>query len=177
MKFIFTCRKCDVEEAVKERTIHKLSKMEKFFKNGCEAHITFSKDKHLRFVVEVTIDYKGVFFRSEQIAEEANSAVDLVIDALLRQINKNKTKLEKKFHSVHPDIFEDFKDDRPTEESFEIIRNKKFEVKPMDVEEAILQMNMLGHSFFVFKNIDGENVNVIYRRKDGNYGLIEPVNV
>ncbi len=177
MKFIFTCRKCEVEDVVKERTKHKLEKMGKFFKNGCEAHITFSKDKHLRFVVEVTIDYKGVFFRSEQMAEEINTAVDLVIDALLRQIKKNKTKLEKRFHSVHPDILEDYKGNGNTEESFEIIKSKKFYVKPMDVEEAILQMNMLGHSFFVFKNIDGENINVIYKRKDGNIGLIEPTNV
>lgn len=176
MKYYFTCRKCDVSEATKERTEHKLSKLDKFFKNDSEAHITFSKDKHASYVTEVTIDYNGVVFRAEQAAEDLYSSVDKVIDVILRQITKNKTKIEKKIHSVHPDIFEGFGTHLHEEADYDIIRNKKFFVKPMDIEEAILQMNMLGHEFFMFRNASDEEINVVYRRKDGKYGVIEPVN-
>lgn len=175
MKFIFTCRKCEVNEAEKERTTKKLAKMDKFFKDDCEAHITFSKDKHQWYVLEVTIDYKGVFFRSEQKAQDVNTAIDLVVDTLLRQITKNKSKLEKRFHSVNSDIYDNADFSAHKEEDYEIIKSKKFFLKPMDIEEAILQMNMLGHSFFVFKSANDEDViNIVYRRKDGKYGLIEP---
>ncbi len=102
--------------------------------------------------------------------------MDKVIDVLLRQITKNKTKIEKKIHSVHPDIFEGFGTQLHEEEDYAIIKNKKFFVKPMDIEEAILQMNMLGHEFFMFRNANDEEINVVYRRKDGKYGVIEPVN-
>lgn len=103
------------------------------------------------------------------------ASIDMVIDKLERQIRKNKTKLGRRIRqeSVVPDNFE-IKEEIEEEQTFKIVKSKRFAIKPMDVEEAILQMNLLGHNFFVFSNADTEEVNVVYKRKDGNYGLIEP---
>ena len=103
------------------------------------------------------------------------ASIDMVIDKLERQIRKNKTKLGKRIRqeSVIPDNFE-IKEEIEEEQNFKVVKSKRFAIKPMDVEEAILQMNLLGHNFFVFSNAETDEVNVVYKRKDGNYGLIEP---
>lgn len=175
MNFIFTSRKCEVDQTTKDRTAKKLSKLNKFFKNDCEVLVIFLGQKHSLYGVEVTIDYKGLVFRAEQEAQDIFSAVDQIIDTLVRQIIKNKTRLEKRVHSSSNDLPSELLSDNHSEEEYQIIKNKKFYVKPMDVEEAILQMNMLNHEFFAFLDAAGEKVNIVYRRKDGNYGLIEPI--
>ena len=175
MKNIFTFKKCSVDEKTKERTETKLSKLDKFFKDDCESQITFSERKNNSFVVEITVEYKGVTFRSEQTSTDFNSAVDLAVDSLIRQIRKNKTKLEKKIKGSKFDFWEPAPNEPDVfDEDYTLIRTKRFVMKPMSLDEAILQMNMIGHEFFVFCNSASHLINVVYRRKDGNYSLIEP---
>ena len=176
MKFIMTGKSMDVSSALKDQAIKKLSKIEKFFKSNAECHVTFSVEKNRR-IVEVTIISGGLFIRAEETTDDMYASIDAVIDKLERQIRKNKTKLGKRIRqeSVVPDNF-DIKEDIKEEQSFKIVKSKRFAIKPMGVEEAILQMNLLGHNFFVFRDADTEETNVVYKRKDGNYGLIVPIN-
>ena len=128
-----------------------------------------------RNIFEVTILSKGLFIRAEETTNDMYASIDAVIDKLERQIRKNKTKLGRRIHqeAFVPDNFQ-IDEQIEEENSFKIMKSKRFAIKPMDVEEAILQMNLLGHNFFVFSNSETEEVNVVYKRKDGNYGLIEP---
>lgn len=146
----------------------------KFFKPETECHLTFSVEKN-RNIFEVTILSKGLFIRAEETTNDMYASIDAVIDKLERQIRKNKTKLGRRIHqeAFVPDNFQ-IDEQIEEENSFKIMKSKRFAIKPMDVEEAILQMNLLGHNFFVFSNSETEEVNVVYKRKDGNYGLIEP---
>lgn len=180
MKLIISGKNIEVTDALRERTIKKMSRLERFFSSETEAHITLSVEK-IRHIVEVTIPYKGMIFRAEVVNDDMYASLDKAIDILERQIKKNKTRLEKRLRegafipaeapkNLSPVTEEDVEE----ESEFKIVRSKKFAIKPMDVEEAILQMNLLGHEFFVFTNADTNLVNVVYRRKDGNYGLIEP---
>lgn len=174
MKYIVNGKNVEVSDALKEKAIRKLAKIEKFFKADAECNITFKVEKN-RHICEVTIFSKDLFIRAEETTNDMYASIDMVIDKLERQIRKNKTKLGKRIRqeSVVPDNF-DIKEDIEEEENFKVVKSKRFAIKPMHVEEAILQMNLLGHSFFVFKNAETEEVNVVYKRKDGNYGLIEP---
>lgn len=174
MKFIVSGKNIDVTEALRNKVTKKLSKLDKFFHKETEAHVTMSVEKN-RHIMEVTITFDGIVMRAEVSNDDMYACVDKVIDILERQIRKYKTKLEKKLHesAFKP---ENFENDRKVEEEeeFKIVRTKKFAIKPMDVEEAILQMNLLGHEFFMFTNAETSEPNVVYKRKDGNYGLIEP---
>jgi len=174
MKFIISGKGFDVSEALKERAIKKLGKLDKFFNEDTEAHVTMSVQKN-RHILEVTIPYNGITFRAEVESEDMYSAIDKAEEILERQIRKNRTRLEKRLRTgaFKPENFR--KDiDVEEEEEFKVVRTKRFAIKPMPVEEAILQMNLLGHEFFVFTNAETNDINVVYRRKDGNYGLIEP---
>lgn len=164
----------EVSDKLKERAIKKLNKIEKFFKTDTECHLTFAVERN-RQILEVMIISKGIFIRAEETTDDMFASIDAVIDKLERQIRKNKTKLGKRIHQeeVIPDNFM-IEEAIEEEKSFKIMKSKRFAIKPMNVEEAILQMNLLGHSFFVFSNGETEEVNVVYKRKDGNYGLIEP---
>jgi len=174
MKYIFSGKNIDLSSSLKQHATKKLSKIEKFFKPETECHLTFTVEKS-RHIFEATIISKGLFIRAEETTGDMYASIDAVIDKLERQIRKNKTKLGRRIHqeAFIPDNFEI---DEPIEEenSFKIMKSKRFAIKPMSVEEAILQMNLLGHNFFVFSNSETEEVNVVYKRKDGNYGLIEP---
>ncbi|NLK69280.1 MAG: ribosome-associated translation inhibitor RaiA [Clostridiaceae bacterium] len=174
MKYIITGKNMEVSSALREQAIKKLSKMEKFFKANAECHVTFSVEKSRR-ILEVTIISGGLFIRAEETTDDMYASIDAVIDKLERQIRKNKTKLGKRIRqeSVVPANFE-IKEEIKEEQTFNIVKSKRFAIKPMSVEEAILQMNLLGHNFFVFSDADTEEINVVYKRKDGNYGLIEP---
>lgn len=174
MKFIVAGKNIDLTEALKERAMKKVGKLEKFFHTDAEAHITMSVQKN-RQIVEVTIPFKGGLFRAQEENEDMYASIDKVVDSLEGQIIRNKTKISKKYHesglkfeNVNFDAHED------EIEEFKVVRSKKFPIKPMTIEEAILQMNMLGHEFFMFSNSDTMEANVVYRRRDGNYGLIEP---
>lgn len=165
-------RKCTPREAFRERAEKKLAKVDKFFAEEAEAKITATVDKSYQ-TVEITVNSGGMVFRAQERAENINDALDKCIDNLVRRIRKNKTKLEKKLRS---DAFDAFPaDDDITEETeFEIVRTKAVSVKPQSVEEAILQMNLLGHEFYMFRNAATDTISLVYKRKDGGYGLIEP---
>ena len=176
MNITITTRKVTVSDAFRERIEKKLMKLDRFFDADAQAVVTLSSQKNQE-TAEVTIKYKGMIFRAESTEEKAEAAFDQVIDRIVRQIRKNKTKLQKRLHlSGAPDFGELPETPADEEEIYDVIKVKKFGIKPMNVEEAILQMNMLGHAFFVFNNIDDGAVNVVYRRRDGNYGVLIPQN-
>ncbi|MBQ7761041.1 MAG: ribosome-associated translation inhibitor RaiA [Clostridia bacterium] len=173
MKMNFTARQMRVYDSVKENAEKKLSKFDKFFEDGCEMDVTFSlpngKEK-----VEVTIHAGGMVYRAEEAAETFAIAIDSSIEALERQIRKNKTRLQKRIKAEGFQIIEEDLPDVAEDEYVHNIKTKTFSFKPMSVEEAILQMNMLGHDFFVFKDADTLETCVVYKRKAGGYGLILP---
>lgn len=162
----------EVTDALHDYVAKRVSKLEKYFGSIEKAIITLSIEKD-RHVVEVTIPLNGIILRGEEETEDMYASIDLVIAKLEKQIAKHKTRLSRKLKNqtlrepliLEPEI---------TEEEVKIVRSKRFNLKPMPVEEAVMQMNLLGHSFFVFRNAETEEVNVVYRRKNGDYGLIEP---
>lgn len=163
-----------VTNALKEKINKKLSKFEKIFGADTEANATLSVERD-RHIFEVTIPFNGIILRGEEATDDMYTSIDNVIEKLERQIRKQKTKLERKLKDYNL-RFDTLFDNVPDEEDaeVEIVKTKRFAIKPMPAEEAAMQMELLGHSFFVFSNSDTEEVNVIYKRKDGNYGLIEP---
>ena len=171
MKITMTGRKVTPRPAFVERTETKLSKLDKFFDTDAAADVTVTaeRDQHR---VEVTIRCNGMIFRAEETAEDMNEAVDRLVDILLRQIRKNKTRLEKRLRSGA--FVDGYEPETEESETYRIVRSKSFPVKPLDVEEAILQMNLTGHQFYMFRNMDSGEINVVYRRKNGDYGLLEP---
>lgn len=184
MKYNIRGNNIDVTEALRSFVEKKLGRLEKYFDttNKTEAHVALSvlnKDDHK---VEVTVPFPGVLVRAEESTSDMYASIDKVVEKLERQIRKYKTKVNRKFRqdgtirslengvaavTAPAEVDED-------EEEFQIVRTKRFNLKPMDAEEAVLQMDMLGHNFFVFSNASTDQINVIYKRKDGRYGLIEP---
>lgn len=174
MRITVSGKNIDVTDALKDRVNKKLSKFDKFFGAETEAHATLSVERD-RHIFEVTIPFNGIILRGEDATDDMYSSIDNVMEKLERQIRKQKTKLERKLKDYNlkfDTLFENIPTD--DEDEVEIVKTKKFAIKPMPAEEAAMQMELLGHSFFVFSNSDTEEVNVIYKRKDGNYGLIEP---
>jgi putative sigma-54 modulation protein len=159
-----------VYDATKELAEKKLAKLGKFFPDTAEIDITFSKEKNLE-IVEITIHSDGMMFRAEESADTFANAIDSAIDALERQIRKNKTRLQKRIREEGFQIAEEDFPDINEEHMFEV-RTKSFYFKPMSVEEAILQMELLGHTFFVFKDDHSLETCVVYKRNNGGYGLI-----
>lgn len=174
MKMNFTARQMKVYDSVKETAEKKLAKFNKFFDEGAEMDITFSLPNGQE-MVEITIRSQGMVFRAEEAADTFATAIDSATEALERQIRKNKTRLQKKIKAdAFTIIDEDLKDAYDEEEYVQNVRTKTFPFKPMSVEEAILQMNMLGHDFFVFKDAETLETCVVYKRKREGYGLIVP---
>lgn len=174
MTYNVVCKKIDLSDERKEMMLKKIRKLDKFFDDATDCRIVVSEQKE-NIIVEITIQYKGFFFRAEDRDRDLLDAVDECMANLDRQIRKNKTKLSKKMKEASFDEFDLAlgNDAELEEEEFTIIKTKKFSAKPMMVEEAILQMNMLGHDFFIFSNPETMDTSVVYKRKDGNYGLIE----
>ncbi len=170
MKYLIRGEKIQVTDSIKDYIKDKLSKMDKYLENpdDIEAKVLI-KVKGVEQRVEVTIQTKGYFLRAEEAHSDLYAAIDLIVDKLERQIRKYKTKLLDK--SRQENIQDTFDIEENIEE--EIVKRKKIYLKPMDEEEAIMQMELLGHTFFVFKNTDTDNICIIYKRHDGNYGLIE----
>ena len=167
-------RKCTPRDSFKERAERKLAKLDRFFDAEANAKITVTIEKTMA-AVEVTVNSGGLIFRSQERSVEMNDALDACIDSLIRKIRKNKTKIEKKLKSgVLDDYFanEPFVDE---DADYEVVRTKEVPLKPQSVDEAILQMNMLGHQFYMFLDEESSKVNVVYRRADGGYGLLVPV--
>lgn len=170
MKITVVGRQLTVRQSMKELIEKKLGKLDKFFDKEIEATVTLSCKRTLKNL-EVTISAQNTLFRSENEAETFETALDLCIDAIVGQIRRNKTRLEKR---LRVDSFEgEFEEDIEEEPEFRI-RVKEFSFKPMSVEEAILQMNLLGHQFFVFEDDHSGDTCVVYVRRDGDYGLIVP---
>ena len=171
MEIIIRGNKVDITESMKEYVKEKLSKLDKYYTDTLKATVLV-KIRNYTQKVEVTIPLKTLILRAEEEASDFYSAVDLVVNKLERQIRKNKTKLKKKEKSGIKEFnFEEIID-LPEEEEREIKR-KKIEIKPMNLEEAILQMELLGHSFYMYKDSDLDNVILVYKRKNGGYGVIE----
>ena len=174
MRFIITGRNIDVTPGLKTAVEDKLGKLEKFFKPDTEVNVTLSVEKD-RQKIEVTIPVKGNIIRSEQVSSDMYVSIDLVEEIIERQLKKYKNKLlasqlgnKESFRKEF--VEEDYADD----EEVKIVRTKKFDIKPMYPEDACIQMELLGHSFFVFCNAETDQVNVVYKRKGNTYGLIEP---
>lgn len=168
-------------DALRETSIKKIKRLDKFFIQDVEAKAVLSIENHKALKVqkvEVTIPFNSKILRVEEVSDDMYNAIDDAVESLEKQIRKYKTKLEAKhqnndsvrFENIEPlETAEDFDEDE-----FKVVKTKKFAIKPMAIEEAILQMDLLKHNFFVFLNADSEEVNVVYKRKDNNYGLIEP---
>ncbi|MDR2558350.1 MAG: ribosome-associated translation inhibitor RaiA [Oscillospiraceae bacterium] len=149
----------------------KLKKLERFFGEDFDAKITMSAQRGM-ITLEITAQHDNLTFRAEQSAQNKNDALDACVDRIVRQIRKNKTKIEKRLNeSAFKTSFEDDVEEQAT---YEVLKKKPIILHPMNVDEAILQMNMLSHSFFMFKNGDTGEINVVYKRKDGHYAVLEP---
>ncbi len=171
MKVIITGRKIDISAGMRSYTEKKMQKLDKFFDEGADAQVTLSVEKG-RQTAELTIFYGGFVYRAEDTCEDMYASIDRAIDLIERQIRKNKTRLEKKLREGA--FAATVSENAETEEKeFKIVKSKKHAIKPMSPEEAILQMNLLGHEFFVFHNDETDKIDIVYKRKDGNYGLIE----
>lgn len=171
----------EVTGALREYVEKKLNKLERYLDipPASDAHVTLRVQKD-RQNVEVTIPLRGAVLRAEEKNSDMYASIDLVVDKLEGQIRKHKTKANRKFNregGIRNLFTENDKAASATysdeEDELELVRTKKFTMKPMDVEEAILQMNLIGHTFFVFANMDNDQINVVYKRDDGRYGLIE----
>ncbi|MGG5251978.1 ribosome hibernation-promoting factor, HPF/YfiA family [Neobacillus sp. SM06] len=169
----------EVTPAIREYVEKKVAKLERYFTEAPEAtvnvNLRFNQDKTSK--VEITIPMPQLVLRAEETNADMYAAIDLIVDKLERQIRKHKTKVNRKFREKGsiPAMFTTPAAEpvEAEEDELEVVRTKRFDLKPMDSEEAILQMNMLGHNFYVFTNAETNRTNVVYKRKDGRYGLIE----
>lgn len=178
MRMKITARNMEVYGALERQIEKKLSKLDKFFAENVTAQVKLSCEKSL-YLIEVTIPVDGMILRSEEKTQDMYASIDLVVDKLVRQLRRHKTRLSKRLkeEAFVPEMGEEIPSFEEEEEEAQepvVYRVKRFPVKPQDVEEAILQMQLLGHDFYVFSNAATGEVNVLYRRKDGKYGLIEP---
>lgn len=174
MKYNILCKQVELAESSKEKIIAKVQRLDKFFDENetCKIQVSEQND---HMVVEITFVYKGFLIRSEERNRDLLTAVDVCLSNIDRQIRKNKTKLAKRLRDDALENYDTIIGDDISEEKeeFKIIKTKRVETKPMMAEEAILQMNMLGHDFFIFTDPDTMGTNIVYKRKDGNYAIIE----
>lgn len=184
MKYNIRGENVEVTNAIKEYVERKIGKLERYFDtpptSDVNVNISVYNDEQQ---IEVTIPMTNLLLRAEENHVDLYAAIDLVVDKLERQIRKHKTKVNRKFRQqgAPKHVFAELENEATQlsevdfeDQDIEIVRTKRFELKPMDSEEAVLQMDMLGHAFFVFENSDTGNTNVVYKRRDGKYGLIEP---
>ena len=174
MKIVYTARKVNLRDNFKERVEKKLKKLEKLFSEEAVVNVVVTLEKN-RQTVEITIRDRGIVYRAESTMPEMNDALDRVMDILVRQIRKNKTRLEKRLKtgSIN-DIIAGIPEEVAQEDEYRVVRTKQVIVKPLTVEEAILEMNLINHDFFMFINAETDEVNVVYKREGGHYGLLEP---
>ena len=177
LKFNIRGENVEVTESIRDYVIKRISKLEKFFEDNVEAnaHVNLKVYPNKTFKVEVTIPLPYLTLRAEETSSDMYGSIDLVTDKLERQIRKYKTKVNRKSREKgykNMDFVPDVEDE-PVSDDLKIVRTKQISLKPMDPEEAVLQMDMLGHDFFVFEDAETKGTSVVYRRKDGRYGLIE----
>ena len=173
MRFIITGRNIDVTEGLKSAVEEKLGKLDRFFAVETEVNVTLSVEKE-RQKIEVTIPVKGNIIRSEQVSSDMYVSIDLVEEVIERQLKRYKNKCVDKQQNASEFAPEYIEKEYEDEEEIKIIRSKRFGIKPMVPEEACVQMELLGHNFFVFLNAETNEVNVVYKRKGNTFGLIEP---
>ena len=173
MKVTVMSKNIEITPALREVIEKKISKLDKYFEKEVDAKVTISVQKN-RHIVEVTIPFSGIMLRAEEATEDMYKSIDMVEEKLVRQIRKQKTKLSRKYNQSlrFAEIATDLEEVEETKGK--IVRTKTFAVKPMSSEEAVLQMELLGHNFFVYQDTDTNNISVLYKRKDGNYGLLDP---
>ena len=178
MKFTFTDKKVQVSEELRDYAEKKIGRLDRFFREDSEAFVTFTIERG-RHIAEVTLKNNGMFYRVSESTNDMYVSIDAAVASIERQIRKNKTRLEKRLRSgaferevAKEPVIAPYEDDE--EKDFKIVRTKRFSIKPMTPEEAILQMELLGHEFFAFKNQNNDGVfSIVYKRKSGDYGLIE----
>ena len=174
MRFQYTEKKVNLPENVHKYAEKKVMKLERFFGDDAEALVTFSVDKD-RNIAEITVHASNMYFRARESTSDMFASIDAAVATMERQIRKNKTRLSRRLRQDAfvrtPDVTS-FAPEEPEEGTFEIVRKKEFNMKPMTREEAILQMNLLDHSFFVFRSSEDDGLSIVYRRKNGGYGLI-----
>ena len=173
MRINTTLRGVRLDDRTSELLPKKINKLDKYFGDEADAKLTLTQEKG-RQKLEITIPYRGFTLRAERAGDDLTYAIDEVIEALERQIRKYRTRLEKRakpagVDNLVMDMADDGEDELP-----KVVRTKRFSIKPMDVEDAIMQMELVEHNFFVFTNADTNQINILYRRGDGNLGLIEP---
>lgn len=176
MRYIISGKNIDMTEGLKTAVYEKIGKLERYFTPDTEIHVTMSVEKE-RHKIEVTIPMKGSIVRGEQSSNDMYVSIDLVEEVIERQLRKYKSKLIQQKQAavnLNQEFMDD--DDYEEEEAIKIFRIKRFAMKPMDPEEACVQMELLGHNFFVYRNAETDEVNVVYKRKGNTYGLIEPEN-
>ena len=173
MKYIISGRGTKVTDGLRSAVEEKLGKLEHYFTPDTEVHVTLKVEKD-RQKVEVTVPVKGHIIRAEQVSDDMYVSIDLIEDIIERQLRRYKTKIVDSKQSVSNFTSEFMQEDEYDDEDVKVIRTKRFAVKPMDPEEACVQMELLNHSFYVFRNAETDEVNVVYKRKGGDYGLIEP---
>lgn len=173
MKYVITGRGTNVTDGLRSAIEEKLGKLEHYFAPDTEVHVTLKVEKD-RQKVEVTVPVKGHIIRAEQVRDDMYVSIDLIEDIIERQLRKYKTKIVDSKQNVGSFTSEFMQEDDYEDEDVKVIRTKRFAVKPMDPEEACVQMELLNHSFYVFRNAETDEVNVVYKRKGGDYGLIEP---
>lgn len=170
MKVTITAKKLNISQSFTDYAEKKLgAKLDRFFPEEAEAKITLAERRDM-ILLELTVKYNGIICRAEQAAKDKNDALDVTIDRIIRQIRKQKTKVEK---NLRANAFEGLAAE-VEEDEYEVIREKKFVLRPMNIDEAILQMNLLDHKFFMFKNAETGAVNVVYKRDEGNYAVLVP---
>ena len=185
MQIIFSSKHVEVSPALKQYAETKLGKLERFFDHVQEIHVMESMMRN-QHIVEVTLKADGTLLRAEERSPDMYTSIDLVVDKLERQLKRYKDRFitrtreslggMKTQEATAPPATAELSDEELAEEgTAAIVRTKRFAVKPMDPEEAALEMEMIGHDFYVFRNSESDEVNVVYRRRDGNYGLIEPI--
>ena len=173
MNIIISGKNIELTDGLKNAVNEKLGKLERYFTPSTEVHVTMSVEKE-RQKIEVTIPVKGNIIRSEQVSNDMYVSIDLVEEVIERQMRKYKKKIVDR-HQGGVNLQKAYiENDYPEEDGVRIIRSKKFDVKPMYPEDACVQMELLGHDFFVFNNAETDTINVVYKRRDNSYGLLEP---
>ena len=173
MKFVIIGRNIEVTPGLKSAVEDKIGKLEKFFTPKTEVHVALSVEKE-RQKIEVTIPVKGSIIRSEQVSNDMYVSIDLVEEIIERQLKKYKNKIVDKHQAATSFSKMYVENDYVEDDEVKIVRTKRFDIKPMYPEDACIQMELLGHNFFVFINAETDQVNVVYKRKGDTYGLIEP---
>lgn len=175
MKFVYTGKGLEVSEGLKARVEKKLGKMERYFNQEADATILFKQQKGARNIVEITVSVGGLILRAEECSNDMYLSIDRAVDKLESQMRRYRTKLDKHLRDARAEALEVAAPETVYEEAnYDVVRVKKFTVKPMSVEDAITQMELLGHDFFLFMNEETEIMSVLYRRNDGSYGLLQP---